>query len=41
MVPVHHGPLKGRRLHQVLWHMRGRQVGTAGLGLQLGLNVDA
>lgn len=41
MVPVHHGALKGRRLYQVLWHMSRCQVGTAGFGLKLGLDIDA
>lgn len=41
MVPVHHCTLKGRRLHQVLWHMSRRQVGTASLGLEFGLDIDA
>lgn len=41
VVSMHHGTLKRRRLDQILRHMSGRQVGTAGFGLEFGLNIDA
>lgn len=41
MVSMHHGALKRRWLDQVLRHVSGRQVGTAGFGLEFGLNIDA
>lgn len=41
VVSMHHGALKRRRLDQVLRHVSGRQIGTAGFGLEFGLNIDA
>lgn len=38
---MHHGTLKRRRLDQILRHVSGRQVGTAGFGLEFGLDIDA
>lgn len=38
---VQDGPLDGWRLYHVLGHMSRTKIRAAGLGLQLGLDVDA
>lgn len=35
------GPLYRRGLHHVLGHMRGAEIGTPGLSLKLGLDINA
>lgn len=38
---VQDGPLNRRGLHHVLGHMRGAEIGTPGLSLKLGLDINA
>lgn len=41
VLSIHNGSLDWRWLHNVLGDMRRSEIRTVGLGLQLGLNVDA
>lgn len=41
VLSIHNGSLNWRRLHNVLGNMRRPEIGTIGLGLQFGLNIDA